>query len=67
MPEQKDYSEKTAEAIDKEVSGFLAEAEKRAREVVESHKPQLEAMVKELMEKETIEQDDIQRVLGPRQ
>ncbi|OGH92732.1 MAG: cell division protein FtsH [Candidatus Magasanikbacteria bacterium RIFOXYD1_FULL_40_23] len=67
MPEQKDYSEKTAEAIDKEVSSFLAEAEKRAKEVVDSHRPQLEAMVKELMEKETIEQDDIQRVLGPRQ
>lgn len=67
MPEQKDYSEKTAEAIDKEVSNFLAEAEKRAKEVVVSHRQQLEDMTKELMEKETIEQEDIERILGPRQ
>jgi cell division protease FtsH len=67
MPEQKDYSEKTAEAIDKEVSNFLVEAEKRAREVVATHRQQLEDMVKELMEKETIEQEDIERILGPRQ
>ncbi len=67
MPEQKDYSEKTAEAIDKEISNFLMEAEKRAKEVVESHSSQLEEMVKELMTKETLEQDDIVRILGPRQ
>ncbi len=67
ITEQRDYSEKTAEAIDKEVSNFLAEAEKRAREVVGSHRPQLDEMVKELMVKETIEQDDIVRILGPRQ
>jgi cell division protease FtsH len=67
VPEQKDYSEKTSEAIDKEVSNFLAEAEKRAKEVVESHRPQLEDMVKELMVKETLEQEDIQRILGARE
>ena len=66
MPEQKDYSEKTAEAIDKEVSAFLVEAEKRANEVVATHRPQLEDMVKELMVKETLEQDDIVRILGAR-
>ena len=67
MPEQKDYSEKTAEAIDKEVSSFLAEAEKRAKEVVDSRREKLDEMVKELMEKETLEQEDIERILGPRQ
>ena len=46
---------------------LLAEAEKRAKQVVESHRPQMEDMVKELMEKETIEQDDINRILGSRQ
>lgn len=67
FPEQKDYSEKTAEAIDKEVSSFLAEAEKRAKEVVDGHREKLEEMVRELMEKETLEQEDIERILGPRQ
>lgn len=64
--DQKDYSEKTAEAIDKEVSAFLAEAEKRAKAVVDSHRDQLDEMVKELMVKETLEQDDIVRILGAR-
>ncbi|MBP6859626.1 MAG: ATP-dependent zinc metalloprotease FtsH [Candidatus Magasanikbacteria bacterium] len=64
---ERDYSEKTAESIDREVSGLLAEAEKRAKEVVESHRPQLEEMVKELMEKETIEQEGVERIFGPRQ
>ncbi|MBI2037528.1 MAG: ATP-dependent zinc metalloprotease FtsH [Candidatus Magasanikbacteria bacterium] len=67
ITEQRDYSEKTAEAIDREVSGFLAEAEKRAKEVIDNRSPQLEAMVKELMEKETLEQEDVERILGPRQ
>ncbi|HSR89294.1 MAG TPA: ATP-dependent zinc metalloprotease FtsH [Candidatus Udaeobacter sp.] len=65
--EQKDYSEKTAEAIDKEVSAFLAEAEKKAKAIVDSHRTQLDEMVKELMVKETIEQEDINRILGPRE
>ncbi len=67
ITEQRNYSEKTAEGIDKEVGELLAEAEKRAKQVVESHRPQMEDMVKELMEKETIEQDDINRILGSRQ
>ncbi len=67
ISEQRNYSEKTAEGIDREVGELLAEAEKRAKQVVESHRPQMEEMVKELMEKETIEQDDINRILGPRQ
>ena len=67
ITEQRDYSEKTAEGIDKEVSNFLAEAEKRAKVIVDSHRQQLDDLVKELMEKETIEQEEIQRILGPRQ
>jgi cell division protease FtsH len=67
ISEQRNYSEKTAEGIDREVGDLLAEAEKRAKQVVETHRPQMEDMVKELMEKETIEQDDINRILGPRQ
>ncbi len=66
MADQRDYSEKTAEAIDAAVASFLAEAEKRAQEVLQAHRPQMEEMVKELMEKETIEQEDVDRILGPR-
>ena len=66
VSEQREYSEKTAEAIDREVTTLLAEAEKRAKEVVESHRPQMEDLVKELMEKETVEQEGVERLLGPR-
>jgi cell division protease FtsH len=66
ISEQREYSEKTAEAIDREVSMLLLEAEKRAKEVVESHRPQMEDLVKELMEKETVEQEGVDRILGPR-
>jgi hypothetical protein len=67
ITEQRDYSEKTAEAIDKEVSSLLAEAEKRAKEVVEKRKDKLEEMVAELMVKETLEQEDVDRIFGARQ
>jgi len=62
--EQQDYSDKTAEMIDSEVSKFLNEAEKRAKEIMESKKESLEKMVAVLMEKETIEQEEIKEILG---
>ncbi len=64
--EERDYSDKTAEEIDKEIYILIAEAEKRAREVIEKNKEKLEAMVKVLLEKETVEQDEIAKVLGPK-
>ena len=67
ITEQKNYSEKTAENIDKEISVLLLGAEKTAKEVIEKHRAKMEELVKVLMEKETVEQDDITRILGPRQ
>ncbi len=62
--EQQDYSDKTAEMIDSEVSKLLSEAEKRAKEVLESKKDKLEKMVAVLLEKETIEQDEIKEIMS---
>lgn len=64
--EQQDYSDKTAELIDKEVGEILAEAEKRARETVASNREALDKIVAALMEKETIEQEEIDVILGAR-
>ncbi|HRY36613.1 MAG TPA: ATP-dependent zinc metalloprotease FtsH [Candidatus Magasanikbacteria bacterium] len=61
--EQQDYSDKTAERIDEEVSKLLTEAEKRAKDILESKKESLEKMVAVLMEKETIEQEEIKSIL----
>jgi len=62
--EQQDYSDKTAEAIDKEVSVIIEEAMNRAKDILTNNKEKLEAMVARLMEKETIEQDEIKEIMG---
>jgi cell division protease FtsH len=61
---ERDYSDKTAELIDQEVLALISEAETRAREVMTKNKPAMERMVAVLMEKETIEQDEIKAILG---
>ncbi len=62
--EQQDYSDKTAEAIDSEVSAIIGEAMNKAKKVLTENKDKLEAMVARLMEKETIEQDEIVEIMG---
>ena len=62
--ENRDYSDKTAEEIDKEIISLIEEAKIRAKKVLEENKDKMEKMVKVLMEKETIEQEDIEKVLG---
>ncbi len=62
--EQQDYSDKTAEEIDKEISALIADAEQRAKAIIEKNRDKMEALVKVLIEKETMEQEDIAAVLG---
>ena len=64
--EQRDYSDKTAEAIDIEVRELVEHALKRAEKVITEKRDKMDALVKELMEKETVEQEDVLRVLGER-
>lgn len=64
--EQRDYSDETARQIDSEIKELLDQAEKRAREIVVIKKDKMEALVAELMIKETVEQEDVLRVLGER-
>ncbi len=62
--EEKDYSEKTSEQIDEELKKLMMEAEKRAHHTLTENKEKLEKMVAVLLEKETIEQDEIEAVMG---
>jgi cell division protease FtsH len=62
--EEKDYSEKTAEQIDAEIKAIMAEAEKKAFDTLTNNKKTLEKMVAALMEKETLEQAEIEAVMG---
>ena len=49
-----DYSEKTAQEIDEEVTRLLREAHEKARVMLEAHRDAVEALVAELLEKETV-------------
>ena len=62
--EQRDYSEKTAEEIDKEIRNIIVQAEEVAKKTIEANRDKLEKMVAVLMEKETIEQEDIEQIMG---
>ncbi|MDE2188333.1 MAG: ATP-dependent zinc metalloprotease FtsH [Patescibacteria group bacterium] len=61
--EEKEYSAKTGDEIDAEVSRIMAEAKKRAEEAVSTHRTLLDAIAKRLVEKETIERDEFEAIL----
>ena len=50
-----DYSEETARLIDDEVSRLLRDAHDEARAILESRRERVELLVKELLEKETVD------------
>jgi len=62
--EQRDYSEKTAELIDSEISDLIGEAKKTATDIIKTQRKDLEKIVKELLEHETIEKDRFEELLG---
>ncbi|HLD61044.1 MAG TPA: ATP-dependent zinc metalloprotease FtsH [Patescibacteria group bacterium] len=62
--EDRDYSEKTAEAIDAEIQKIIVEAERVAKKTIEENRDKLEKLVAALMEKETLEQEEIEAIMG---
>ena len=64
MPGEKEYSEKTAEAIDKEVKRITGEAYKKARELIEANKDKLKQIAKALLKYETLDADDVNLILA---
>lgn len=60
---KKNYSEKTAEVIDSEINSFLEEAKNRAGEVITRYRVQMDKLVKALLEKETVEQDEFKEIM----
>ncbi|GAG15274.1 unnamed protein product, partial [marine sediment metagenome] len=63
MPGEKEYSEKTAEAIDSEVKKITDEAYKKARDLIEANKDKLERIAKALLKYETLDADDVELIL----
>lgn len=60
---EKKYSEKTANEIDEEVRRLLDEALGTARRVVAEYREQLELMTQMLMEFETLDADDVVKIV----
>jgi len=64
ISEEKNYSEKTAEDIDKQVTQFMQTAYETAEKLLNEKKEILEKIVAHLMEKETIEQKEFNEIVG---
>ncbi len=60
---ERDFSEDTAAAIDDEVSVLVAQAYKRANEVLSSNLPVLDELAELLVEKETVDAEELQELL----
>ena len=65
MAQSKDFSDLTAQMIDKEIRAILDAAHDEAYKAINLNRKVLDAMAKELMEKETLNPDDIQRIFKP--
>jgi cell division protease FtsH len=63
LPAEREYSEKTAEAIDGEVKKLAAQAYKSAKELIEANKDKLERIAKALLRYETLDADDVKVIL----
>ncbi|PJE77012.1 cell division protein FtsH [Candidatus Uhrbacteria bacterium CG10_big_fil_rev_8_21_14_0_10_48_16] len=63
--EGRDYSEKTAEAIDAEVEKFVNGAMQTARDIIRKEKLLLDKIAKELLEKEVIEKEAFEALMSP--
>lgn len=60
---EKQYSDETAKVIDDEVEGLITEAAKRARIVLKANRTNLEQLKKALLEKETVEAEEVLALL----
>ncbi|MDA8392242.1 MAG: AAA family ATPase, partial [Actinomycetota bacterium] len=63
----RDYSEDTSRVIDEEVSRILREQEERAVEYLTQLRPGLDALAKELLDKETVDGDGVARLVDQAQ
>jgi cell division protease FtsH len=62
--ESRDYSEKTAQEIDEEVLKLLKSALETANKIIKENVRTVEKIVTELVEKETIEKEEFEQLVG---
>lgn len=64
LAERRNYSEKTAAQIDKEVSRIIKEAYQKAKKIVSQKKEILEKVAQKLLTKETLERKEFEALLA---
>jgi cell division protease FtsH len=62
MTQQRDFSEHTAQIIDDEISNLLKHIERDITALLEQHRTQLESLASALLDKETLEAEEIQAI-----
>lgn len=64
IAEQRDYSEKTAQLIDKEIDRIIKEAYNAALNIIKTKKKVLNKIATELLKKETLEQKEFEAIVN---
>jgi len=64
MTQQRDFSEHTAQIIDDEICTLLKTIEQEIKDLLQQHRTQLESLAIALLEKETLEADEISSICG---
>ncbi|MDO9530530.1 MAG: hypothetical protein Q7O12_00130, partial [Deltaproteobacteria bacterium] len=59
----KDFSEETARVIDHAIKNLVFNSYNQARDLLTTHRAQLEALAQALLEKETLDSPEITRIL----
>ena len=60
---EKTYSEEAAKEIDKEIRSFIKQAYETAKKIISSRRSALEKIAKTLMEKETLEREEFDKLI----
>jgi len=63
IAQHRDYSEATAIKIDEEVRRIVEEADRKANEMIEAHADALEKIVQALLERESIDGEEVKAIL----
>jgi cell division protease FtsH len=66
LSQERDFSEATAARIDQEVQRLLDERHEAVRKLLTEARNQLDLVAETLLKEETINQEDLVRILGPR-
>jgi len=65
MAEPRRFSEHTAQVIDEEIVRMLRDASEKAATMLEENRPKLDAVAKALEQEETLDERDIEELIGP--